>query len=221
LINYLRELATVLGEDEAIHLVDLESSSTVPVLKIDNAVRERVYKRAAEVRSGIAPREAMLGYRRLNQMLREDRGTGSLYEEGNAEIIPFPGSDELPGSISGIQQEGTLDGKLLKVGGARDWVPVQLQTPDEIITGCYAKRTTAKDMGSHLFDEIRLYGRGRWTRTERGDWILDRFWIDNFEPLSPKPLPDVVASLRAIRANWRPNPIAGIHTLRSGTDEGE
>lgn len=219
LIEYLRELATVLGENNAIHLVDIEDGSTVPVLKIDDETRERVYQRAAEVRRGIAPREAMLGYRRLNQMLRQDRGIGSLYEKGVAEIIPFPGKEELPGSISGIQQQGTLDGKLLKVGGKGKWVPVQLQTPDETITGCSALRNTAKEMALHLFDDIRLYGRGSWTRTEGGDWILERFLVDNFEPLNPEPLPNVVASLRAIRANWRLNPIAGIHAVRYGTDE--
>src|SRR5262249_35209504 len=127
------------------------------------------------------------------------------------EIFPFPGKGEGPAAISGIKQQGSIEGHIQKVGGAGDWVPVQIRTMDETtITGCYAKRQLAKQLGNHLFEPARLYGRGRWTRTPDGKWDIDKFWIDSFEKLSDEPLPSVIAALRRVKAAWPEDPVADI-----------
>ena len=111
----------------------------------------------------------------------------------------------------GVQQLGTLDGKIEKVGGAKAWVPVQLRTLDGLrITGCLAKRDVAKQLGNHLFEPVRLYGRGKWTRTHDGRWYMDEFLVDTFKIISGDPLPNVVAMLRTVKADWIANPVADI-----------
>jgi hypothetical protein len=210
LIDYMGQLPAMLGEPKHLHLLKVESGSTVPVLRVDQDGIERIRQRSGEIRNGTAPNEAMEAYRNVNRMLREDGATASLYE-GDAEIIPFPGQKEPPPLVSGVQQQGSLDGQLIKIGGEKDWVPIQLLTLEEAkITGCYAKKALAKQMGSHLWESVRLYGRGRWTRTVQGQWHLDKFYIDSFETLSEQPLPSVVTELRNIKSDWIENPIADI-----------
>lgn len=112
---------------------------------------------------------------------------------------------------AGVQQRGSLDGILQKVGGVKEWVPVHLRTMDEItVTGCYARRQVAKLLGAHLFEEVRLHGRGRWSRTDSGQWVLDRFWVDTFDVLDDAPLPTVIGNLRALKVRWQKKPVADI-----------
>jgi hypothetical protein len=89
LAEYIRQLAIVLGSPEHVHLIRVENGSAIPVLRVDLKAFERIRQRGLEVRRGIAPRDAMEGYRAINRMLREDKGRAALYE-GGAEIIPSP-----------------------------------------------------------------------------------------------------------------------------------
>ncbi len=211
LAEYLKHLAAMLGEPQHLHLIKMESASANAVLRVDAVMVEHVRQRGGELRRGIAPREAMDSYRAINAMLQEDKGTATLYD-GDAEIIPFPGvGAEQPIVVPSVQQQGHLDGQLIKVGGEKAWVPVQLvPLGDARITGCYAKKDLAKKMGSHLFEPVRLYGRGKWNRNEQGQWEIDRFWIDHFDTLSAEPLPVVVAALRGVKTDWHKTPIADI-----------
>jgi hypothetical protein len=210
LLEYLDHLSKVLGEARSMHLVGVKSSSTVPVFKIDAEAYPRVMDRARAVRSGIAPPDALRSYRNINRMLKADNGKAALFE-GSAEIIPFPGRDEPAGLVSGIHQAGNLTGTLQKIGGVRDWVPIQLRTFEQVtVTGCYAKKLLAKQLGNHLFDPVRLHGRGTWSRTHDGDWELDRFYVDTFDLVRDDPLPEAIAALRAIKVKWQSRPVAKI-----------
>lgn len=217
LAEYLRNLAIMLGEPEHLHLVKVETGSTSAVLRVDEQAFDRIRRRGQEIGRGTAPREAMESFRAINRLLREDGGAASL-KEGQAEIIQFPGAEQAEAEpITGIKQQGTLDGQLLKVGGAGTEVPIQLLTTDRTkITGCYANRSLAKKMGSHLFEPVRLFGRGRWIRSPDGDWSVERFKVDEFEPLSDESLPNVVAKLRNIDSDWHPKPVQDILSDENG-----
>lgn len=220
LAEYLKELAGMLGDEKSIHLIRVDTSSTVPILRIDHEAADRVRRRAIGVQRGMAPRSALMSYRRINTMLIEDSSVATLYE-GTAEIIPFPGHRKEDAVISGIIKQGSLDGRLDKVGGSRDWVPIQLQ-PDlgsDPITGCVAKRQLAKEMGHHLFTPVRLFGRGKWGRSAEGKWSVERFVVDDFLPLEPASLKDAVRELRGIKVKWTKDPIGGIESSREDESE--
>jgi hypothetical protein len=219
LAEYLSHLAKMLGEPHHLHLLKMETASANAVLRMDGDAVERVRQRGREIRRGIAPSEAMESYRAVNVMLGEDNGKATLLD-GTAEIIPFPGEiatlEALPVVVPTVHQQGHIDGELIKVGGERDWVPIQARPLGGTkITGCYAKKALAKKLGNHLYESVRLYGRGRWKRTER-QWELDNFWIDEFDLLSAAPLPSVVAALRSVKTHWIKNPVANI--LRDEND---
>lgn len=214
LAEYLKEFAGMLGEESFVHLIRVDSSSIVPVLQIDDEASDHVQQRAAEIRMGTAPLAAMLKYRNINRMLREDGGSAVLLDN-SAEIIPFPGRKEKEPTLSGVSQQGSLDGTLIKIGGHKDLVPIHLETMDQgTITKCYVKRDLAREMGHYIFDPVRIFGRGKWNRTPEGEWLLDRFAVDSFEPLNDAPLPQVLAELRSIHANWPDDPLAALRSLR-------
>jgi hypothetical protein len=220
LADYLAELAKVLGDDRAVHLIELQEGSTVLVNKVDSEALPKVYERAAAVKRGDAPRDAMDGYRNLNKLLQEDNGSGALLEPTGAEILDFPGRREDRPVFSWLEERGEVDGEVARVGGTSDPVPLLLQTTDGTLSGCYARRTIAKQLGQLLFEPVRLFGVGYWTRTRTGAWILNRFNVENFEKLNAEPLSAEILRLRALDLDWGDNAIDELLKLRHG-DDGE
>ena len=199
LAEYLADLAMLLGEQPNVHLVGIEESSTVPVLRVDYEADPKILERVDRVRRGDGAPEAMAALRHLNHRLREDNGRAVL-QHGGAEILEFFGRDMPPNTpIGAFNQDGTLDGVVIAVGGKRDLVPVHLDAGNVIYSKCVARRLVAKGLAQHLFtDDVRVKGTGRWLVDEAGNWTLEKFTIGDFEVLDSAPLASVVAKLRAI-----------------------
>ncbi len=219
LAEYMAEVAIILGERVNVHFVTLEAGSTVLVHRIDAEAAPKVRERVERTRRGEGPAEAMGAVRALNRKLREDNGKATLNEE-SAEILTFPGRDEpLPIRFAAFNQDGTLDGVLIRLGGRRELVPVHLENGPVIYT-CEANRSIAKRLAEHIFtSELRVKGIGRWLVDEVGTWQLEKFSISDFEVLDAEPLTSVVAALRGIRgSDWEgvSDPWAELMNLRKG-----
>jgi len=93
-------------------------------------------------------------------------------------------------------------------------VPVLLVSHGKRITGCHADRATAKKLARHLFEPVRLFGKGQWSRGTNGTWIVDRFSIEHFEPLDDAPLSEA-ARFHVDRGN------ATLEDLAAGGDDYE
>lgn len=211
LADYLEELATLLGEDKFVHLLRLEAGSTVLVHKIDVEAVPKVRDRTAAVRRGEGAPDAMRAYRRINRLLREDNGTGVLLEETGAEVIRFPGREDERPEFTSVPQQGELHGEVVRIGGVGESVPVMLQAGGQTLTGIYAKRSVAKPLARHLFEPVRLYGTGRWTRSADGDWQVERFVVDRFDVLDERSLSSLVLALRAVPGGeWGSNAVNDI-----------
>ena len=224
LAEYMADLAAMLGEPTNVHFVRWEEGSAVLVQKIDEVAVAKVRERTQRVSVGEGPIEAMEAYRRINQRLQKDNSVGVLAEEGGAEIIRFPGREQKePVTFGAFNQEGTLDGVIIRLGGTGDPVPVHLQAPNALHSHCFATRELAKALGRCIFGpELRVHGTGRWFRDESGGWVLNRFSIASFEVLNDQPLSAVVARLRDVPGSEWPevaDPWAELDEMRHGTDE--
>jgi hypothetical protein len=87
LSEYLRELAMILGEEKAVHFVRLREGSTHIVHRVEREAVPKVRARAAAVRRGRAPRDAIRAYHMVNRLLREDDGRGVIREKATGTDI--------------------------------------------------------------------------------------------------------------------------------------
>jgi len=219
LAEYLHQLALILGEPKAVHFVSLVEGSTTIVHKIESEAEPKVRSRVRAVARRQAPPEAMRAFQNINRLLRADNGVGALEDPGGAEIIHFPGREEVT-RFGSITQQCSVDGEVIRLGGTRERVPITLRSEDELIADCYTDRATAKKLAARLFEPVRLFGTGRFVREDSGAWTLEYFVIDRFEPLSDEPLSSVIIALRAIPGGaWDENALEQLRLIRHGPGE--
>ena len=217
LAEYLLELAKMLGEEQHVHFSHLEEGSTISVQKIDYEAIERIEIRTNSIRIGEAPNEAMEAYKKVNKMLREDNTTAVLLKgtQTTAEIIQFPGIKALQTKSILIRQMADIEGKVVSIGGMGKRVPVHLEVEGIKITGCTAARDIAKELSSKLFEPVRLFGEGYWSRSEDGIWALAKFNVDRFEPLNDESLSESILALRNLSGDsWGRDAINNILHFR-------
>lgn len=201
LAGYLSELAIVLGETPHVHLAGLEEGSVVIVNRVEREAAPKVKARALAIGRGEGSIAEMRAYKRINGMLKEDKGTGGITGSDGAEILNFPGGGRPEDQYSCIHQQGEINGEIIRVGGKEDIVPILLVSDGVQISGCSAKRPVAKDLAKHLFEPVRLFGSGSWERSGE-EWRLARFSVDRFEVLGNEPLSGTVLALRGLKGDW-------------------
>lgn len=218
LAKYMQNLAILLGNETAVHFGELKTGSTQLVTNVDHESIPKVKLRLAQVKRGEGSPEASKAQTEIDTLLAEDNATGYIYEDEGAEVIAFPGVTKKTAKTFGpFNQEGSLDGILISVGGADQTVHLRLQNGDIKYTGLDTNRETARLLAKHMFEPVRVYGTGRWSRDPNGDWKLIKFRVDNFSVLAPDDLTDVVTEMREIEGSeWKDmdDPIAALRMLR-------
>ena len=107
---------------------------------------------------------------------------------------------------SGVRQLTTFDGALLRIGGAGDFVPVQMQDlSGDVYSGFSAPKSLAKMIAPLIFEPIRVSGMGSWNRTPAGEWKLMKMLIQAYEPLNQESASDVLKKLQSAPVQWPEN----------------
>lgn len=217
LAEYLGELAKLLGQPNAVHFLRLEAGSTDMLARVEREAAPKALAQAEAVRIGKGPPDAVRAFHRLNQMLGDDNGSGSLTAEGGAQIIAFPGARRPVSEYATVSERGSIDGELIRIGGKKDPVHLTLQWGSIDYSGIEVSRAKAEELGKFLFRPIRLFGDGRWFRTADGEWLLDRFRVDSFDVLDAEPLPAALLRLRtAASGDWAKGGLEVLDDLRHG-----
>lgn len=221
LAEYMRELAALLGQPEHVHFDRLERGSTVLISRIDASAAPKVMDRVRGLSDGTALEEVRTAFRQLDSMLAEDKAVGRLEDLTGAEIIVFPGRTRPKPQIFGpFNQEGTLDGRLVRIGGLGKAIRALLDDGHRVFP-CSVTKEQAKKLAAHLFDVVRVTGRGRWTREGDGRWKLHSFKVFSFEVLNERSIAQVVDELRRVPGNgWRniADPYTDLAKLRRDDD---
>lgn len=218
LAEYMAELAAMLGEPGAVHLMQVEEGSTVPVIRVDFEAIPKVRDRVAGVARGDAENDAILPFRRLNRLLREDNATAVLREpRRNTPVLKFPGRDEKQDLSTTIRQHGSVDGKLVRIGGKDETIHATLSTEGQTVGKIHMTEMVAKRLATKLFEYVRLIGVGRWRRAGDGTWSLEEFKVEDFESLQVTPLSGVLKDIRAIGTGFEtPDAFGELKRLRHG-----
>ena len=217
LAQYMSELAALLGEQNAVHFRRVTKGSTVLNARIEREAAPKVRDRVASVRAGDGLSEPMRAFRTLNKLLRDDNAIGILRDSTrNSVIVRFPGREIAEEKFSSIRQQGSIDGIVTGIRGKDDTIHITIQSEGQQISGCETSRAIAKQLGTRLFEPVRLFGRGRWSRDADGEWALQYFKIESFEALQDVSLATAVAGLREIPAEWGDDAYSDLNKLRHG-----
>ncbi|PKQ12409.1 MAG: hypothetical protein CVT70_08625 [Alphaproteobacteria bacterium HGW-Alphaproteobacteria-1] len=225
LARYMQNLAEMLGHETDVHFDTLREGSTQLVSRIDHEAVPKVAKQLALVRQGEGAPAAMKAKMEIDDLLAGDNATGFIYE-GNDEavkVILFPGvTKPKPTTYGPFNQEGSLDGVLISVGGADETVHIQLQNGNLKYTGIQTNRETARRLAKHMYEPVRLFGTGRWLRDEQGNWVLKSFKVrQDFKVLKSDSLKDVIDQMRGVEGSeWKSmdDPIGALRALRDNGD---
>ena len=205
LAEYIGDLATVLGEKEHVHFLELREGSTAVAHVVDHEAVSRVRERLHAARIGEADSEARNAHARIQQRLYQDNARAVLREAGNeaARLLSFPSAiaDSEEQQYGPFSEHGQLYGVPISVGGKRQLANVRLQDRDRI-HNCEADRAVALRLAPLLFHRhVRVYGTGRYSRHAEGQWEMRSFRISHFDELDDRPLAETVERLRAVTRN--------------------
>lgn len=194
--RYISLLADLMGHAGKVHLVGATDGSAVFAMAAELAVVPQIRERLAEARRPDGGR-ARARWQALDQALAEDGATGTLEEERtDGIVVPFPGVAARADALPALWQPGELRGKLVELRG-RDGTKhgVILSATGAARFDC--TEALALSLRAHLFEHVRLSGRGRWQRGGDASWRLLKFEASSFDVLRNDSIADMAAALRA------------------------
>lgn len=217
LAQYMAGLADLLGEQSNVHFRRLTKGSTILNARIDREATPKVRDRVAGVRSGDGPTEPMRAYNTINKLLRDDNAVGILRDAApRGIVVRFPGREIAEEKFAAIRQQGSIDGIVTGIRGKDDTIHITLNSEGQLLSGCETNRAIAKQLGAKIFEPVRLFGRGRWSRDADGVWTLLSFKIESFETLQDIPLTSALSQLREIATEWTDDSFGELNEMRRG-----
>lgn len=203
---YLAELAKLMGEKEKVHFDKLSTGSAALKAWAEDEAAGRVSKRLslAASRSDLAAKDALNALDRINELLIQDGTRGELKNPSGAVIYPFPGGKKpAPAKELVIEQESTITGQVIKIGGRDDTIPVLVKDNDGREYNCTIMGAQlAKEISAYyLGEQIELTGKGKWKRTCAGQWELLQLNVKSWSPLDGD-WDEAYASMEALGLGW-------------------
>lgn len=217
LMEYLNNVVTIIGSPSEVHLIGIETASTQPVLAVPRRLASRARERVREVEAGGGSKRRRDAFKRVQRMVEEDgAGPAVLKAPEGAIILKFEPVRAAESVVQGVRQPTSLQGTLIRVGGAQENSTILLQDDTgATISGCFANRALAKDLAKYLYEPVRLSGTGTWMRASNGEWRLERMQVQSFDPLEDRSLSDVVRELRSIPIDWPADTLEQLGQLRT------
>ena len=224
LAEYLTDLAVLLGHKESIHLIKVEDGSAQPLFYYDVLEEGRIFARVRGAANGTGDPEAVEAFQKIDKRLRRDNGSARLVN-GKADLADFPGiRQEQQERYPKIRERRTIVGKLRRVGGRGDTIPIWIERADHKMFFCDTSEALSKRLSEFYLQVIKVHGIGIYIRSENDEWEQDRFIIQSFDPapLLEEDIRTTFDKLRAIDDNeWNQikDPLAELRRIRHGDDE--
>ena len=71
-------------------------------------------------------------------------------------------------------------------------------------------------MASLIYEPLRVSGIGMWSRTNEGQWALDKMHVQSYETLEDESLSLTVEKLRDLNVKWPANALDRFQAEREG-----
>lgn len=213
LLDYYLEIKKMLGIADHLHLVEVIEGSHGSAFKIDPSHESAIEKRLVDLNTGVAVAAAGRARDTINNMLCEDGTSGSFYDSKGNNVIPFPGKNTAQNTQVRVRGAASFVGELYHIAGSIDDAKVRVKTEKYGVVFCSTSREIAKSLRDFLFEDVKLSGRGMWTKTATGAWDIDDFVITDFAQVKRESLRHSVNVLRALDISWPEDTIGEIVQL--------
>lgn len=219
--EYLSALAELVGPDAPVHFDKVTKGSAKLKMKADESCVASVENRVRLAPVSDPGSDARRAYERIQGMLRADQTSAEFRPEKGAVILKFPGGKAArPLRMATVREYGELNGRIIRLGGKDDTIPVGLQQSDGTVISCTATVDQARKLKSYLLEpiDVLLTGVGRWTRTLEGRWEVSDFKISDCSPLLYDGFDDALAKVRSGGSGWdaEADIDAALHRIRYG-----
>jgi hypothetical protein len=221
LAEYLADLATILGEKDCVHFVELREGSASVVHAVEHAAIPKVRAHISRAQVKDADPEVAGAFERIDHRLRADNAFAILrpVSQPESRLLYFPGvSRPIDEEYGPFYEQSQLYGVPIAVGGKKNIVNVNLQD-GEVVHYCEATRELALQIAPLMFNHhLRVLGIGRFVRDADARWVMKGFRISQFDKLDARPLAETVERLRAVtrRVGMDRDIIAKLAALREG-----
>lgn len=215
LAEYMQQFAAMLGETENVHFARVEKGSTRLVAKLNPGLpAQRVQARVYAVRDRRAPAEAMRAFRRINDMVGEDRGRARV-TFGVGVILRFPGNVDSNVTPFNVVDNATITGKLYALIEQTSGLLNARIRPrsGNTYVSCSADGRIGRQLRNYFLDAVRVQGRGTWVRSENGEWSCQSLHILDVHPVKDVSLREAINALRAIDVDWSDDPLGDWATI--------
>ena len=207
---YLHDFAELLGKDAHPRYHNITRGSLTVAARVALDKEIEVKTRGFLLRTGDAPEDAVRAKDRISRRLGVHRARkATIIDPENTKLIEIPIERPVEGVIKlpSLRKAGSVQGKVIRIGGTKELVSVEIQDVDGHIYLCQARRDTAKKLAKEMFDRtIRAHGSGVWERGEDALWRVHDFQIANFDILEEDSLSEVLGQVRQIRSAWQEDP---------------
>jgi hypothetical protein len=196
LAEYVSDLATLLGQEEHVHLIEIRESSTVLVPVVDDIAFQKVNKQVLAIRNGSAPQKAMKVYRAIDDRLAEDSATAVLRAPYGT-VVQFSGKlKPVSEDLGPVLEPGTINGEIIQIGGRDETISVYLRDKQEINI-CTTTRDKGRSLARLIFQSVRVHGQATWIRANN-HWKRTHFVIESWTELKEQSLESVIKQLRDV-----------------------
>lgn len=213
LVEYYAEIKRMLGVADNLHLTDVFQSSHGSKFRVDFNHETALQKRIAELNAGTAPKPASRAQDTLNAMLKADSTSADFIDNMGQNVIVFPGKGVDSQASIRMRDSATFVGELYHIAGTKDDAKIRISTEAYGVVFCTTTRDIAKALRDFLFEDIKVSGRGTWTRDELGKWDIDDFAITDFAPVKRESLRESIDRIRAVGIEWPEDVLADLRDI--------
>lgn len=213
LAEYMQQLAALLGQQADVRFVRVEKGSlNLHAKTVGGGNAGRVAARIEAVRHRRAPNDAMRAYNRINEMVYEDGGPAHL--SGPAQVLYFPGVKPVEETALRLADYGSVVGRLYALGEGRAGVSARIRPRNgDSYIPCTASLEVGRNLRDHLFESVKVCGRGIWIESASGLWSCESMHIDQVCQIKQGGLREAIDAVRAIQVDWPDDPLHELYEL--------
>lgn len=202
--EYVSALAELMGDDVSVHFHSVTKGSAQLKVKIEDNDVPLVVARVRQAPNADEGSPARRGYERIQSLLSSDKTSAEFRPQKGAVILKFPGAPKTQIRLPVVKEYGELNGRIIKMGGRDETVPVAIRTPDDEVINCTATVEMALRLKPFLLVpiDVILCGMGRWKKADTGTWEPIEFKINDFSVMDFSGFTPGLENVRASGSGW-------------------